>query len=206
MHRLHDEALYEHRRRDIRKTHLLLARRCGGRPRRCLPARDALLRFQFFRGLPRAGHAAVLRGLPPRPHAEPLHRVQPAHEVRRALPPRRGARLRKDRHRPLCAHRPCGGEIHSPKGARRDEGPELCALCHDAAGACAHALPAGGHAQERDARHRRDAGLRQRAQKGQPGHLLCPGRRLCRRHRAADGGKERSRRIRLDGRARSRRA
>ena len=48
--------------------------------------------------------------------------------------------------------------------------------------------------------------MRKSAQKGQPGYLLCPGRRLCRRHRAADGGEERSRRIRLDRRARSRRA
>ena len=80
----------------------------------------------------------------------------------------------KDRHRPLCAHRPCGERYILQKGSRRDEGPELCALCHDAAGACTHVLPAGGHAQERDARHRRGAGLWQRAQKGQPGHLLCP--------------------------------
>lgn len=182
---LYDEALYEHRRRDIRKTHLLLARRCGGRPRRCLPARDALLRFQFFRGLPRAGHAAVLRGLPPRPHAEPLHRVQPAHEVRRSLF-RRAEELGCEKivtgHYARIAR---AGERYILQKALDETKDQSYVLYAMTQRELAHTLfPLGAMRKSETRAIAETQGFGNAAQKGQPGYLLCPGRRLA----AATGG------------------
>jgi len=63
-----------------------------------------------------APYVLAMRG----PHAEPVHRVQPAHQVRRPPGARRASRLRRPRHRPSrtraarCrrrAHRSCAGPI-----------------------------------------------------------------------------------------------
>ena len=160
-----------------------------------------LLRFQFFRGLPRAGHAAASaeayrRARTPNPCIECNRRMK-FDAALSAAPRSSAAKMIVTGHYARIAR--AGGEIHSPKGARPDEGPELCALCHDAAGSLrTRSSRWGPCARAETRRHRRGRrASATRAKAGQPGYLLCAGRRLCRRHRAADGGKERSRRIRL---------
>ena len=72
------------------RLRLLLGVRRRGRPPRRGAARPPALRLQLRRGVRRAGRRAVRGELRRRPHAEPVHRVQPQHQVGSAATTGRG--------------------------------------------------------------------------------------------------------------------
>ena len=122
----------------------------AGRPRRRAPrrpaARDPVLRRERGGALRGAGDRAVRRGLPRRPHPEPLRRLQRPGEVRVA--PLAGARARREaRHRALRA----GGAARRParavRGRRSGEGPELLPVRPRPGGAPTGRLPGGRHGE-----------------------------------------------------------
>ena len=93
------------RRRAPRSPGMLRDGRRGRRPPRRGPARNPVLRRRP-RGRVRRPDGRVRRRVPPRPHAEPVHRVQPPVQVRAPAGSRgRGGRRRR-RDRPLRADRP----------------------------------------------------------------------------------------------------
>ena len=73
-------------------------------------------------------HRQLHQRVPRRPHAEPLRAVQHLHQVGGPVEARRHARLRADRHGPLCQRARRSRAIHRVQRARCRQGPELCAL------------------------------------------------------------------------------
>ena len=110
---------------------------------------------------------------PRRPHAEPVHRVQPAPEVRPAAAAGRPARLRRGRHRAPRPHRRAGAGPAPGRPRRRSgQGPVLRP---------AHARPghAGPHpVPDRRAHEGRGAGDGRRARAAHRGQARQPGRVL----------------------------
>ena len=115
------------------------------------------------------GRRRTLSGL------QPLPEIRPAGIAR----PRAGSTYWRPDIMPASSSFPTG----AGRSKRRQTPKRTRAMCSRGSrrSSCAHALPARRSAQERGARHRRGARLLQRAQARQSGHLLCAGRRLCRR-------------------------
>ena len=91
-------------RRRGRDGALLLARRCLRRAPRRRADRHPVLRRQLRAAVRGAGGEAVRRGVPRRPHADPVHALQQLHQVRPLSGDGgRGGRA-PHRHRPLRAH------------------------------------------------------------------------------------------------------
>ena len=154
---------------------------------------------------------ASVRGRPRRrPHAQPVHRVQPPPQVRPAAPAGRRARLRRGRHRPPRPDRGAGRR-HPPRrpGRRPGQGPVLRRPRARPARAGPGALPgrrphqgrrAGGGGARRagDRRQARQPGRvlhhRQRGPGRLPRAAACPRTRA--RSSTRDGGRGRHGRTR----------
>ena len=125
-----------------------------------------------------------------RPHAQPVRRVQPAREVRRAAAAGGRPRLRRGRHRSPRPRRRARRR-HPPgrPGRRRGEGPELRGGDAGAGAAGAHPVPDRRHDQGRRATARRRSRPGDGHQARQPGGVLHPpgrGPRRVRRPAAGD--------------------
>ena len=119
--RRHDEAVGRRQRH-----RLLLGQRCRRRPPRRPAARHRPSRVQLRRRLRRARRRSVRRRARRGHHAQPVHRVQPAPEVRPARRAGRPARVRRDRHRPPRPRRADRRRaVHDRTRRRSGEGPEL---------------------------------------------------------------------------------
>ncbi len=118
----HDEAVLLRRRRA--RPPLLLARLDQRRPRRRPHARHPALRAEPRRPVRAARDRQLRQRVQPGPDADPLRAVQLVHQVPRSPRPRRRARLRVHRHRPLRR----GAGRRALSGARSQQGPELFPL------------------------------------------------------------------------------
>ena len=116
--------------------------------------------------------------------SQPLRGVQPLPEIWGHAPPGAGTGLGHGRHGALCPPGVGrgGGPLAAEAGRPPGEGSELCPVASGSAAAGPQPVPPGGAVQGRGAADRRRAGLCQRPQGGEPGHLLCPRRGLRRLH------------------------
>ena len=156
-------------------VHLLLPQRRGRCPAGGLPAGHSPLCIQLQRGVPAHGHG------PLRPVLRLRSDAQPCSDCNRYMKFER--MLRRARNwasgTPPPATMPAGpgmGRWLLKKGLDR-KGSELLPLPPGPAVAGAFSAPTGGSPKPR-CRNRRGAGLCQRPQAGQSGHLLCAGRGL----------------------------
>ena len=140
-----------------RQPRMLHDRGRDGRPSCRGPARDPVLRLGLLGALPRRRDRRLRRGVPRRPHPEPLHALQREDQVRGAARARDRARLRRRVHRSLRgARRQRRGSGTAP-GIGCREGPVLCARRADGRAARPHLLP-----PRCDARPRRSCAPRPR--------------------------------------------
>ncbi len=107
--------------------------------------------------------------------AEPLHRLQPLSEIRASATSAPGFWLRRHRHGPLRAHRTGKRAVASQK--RRSMRARTRATCsiRSRRSSSRTRVCRSARCTKRDTPHRGGAGLLQRRQAGQSGHLL-----LCR--------------------------
>ena len=109
-------------------------------------------------------------------HAEPVHRVQPAAEVRPPVAPRRPARLRRGRDRPPRPGRAVGGRAPAAASWRRSgQGPVVRALRARSRRAAPLSVSHRPPDQGRGARARRGPRVAHGGQARQPGRLLRAG-------------------------------